>query len=63
MREPERDVEYEDRDVIVTDGGSSVASLLGIVLAIVVVLAIVWFFFLSGNQASPSDINIQVQPT
>ena len=49
-----------DRDVIVTDSGSSVGALLGIILAIVVVLAIVWFFFLSGGQQQP-DINI-IQP-
>ena len=51
----------EDRDVIVTDRGSSVGALLGIILAIVIVLAIVWFFFLSGGQGSGTDINI-IQP-
>ena len=51
--------EYHD-DVIVTDEGSSVGALLGIILAIVIVLGIVWFFFLSGGQQSP-DINI-IQP-
>ena len=42
----ERDT-YE-RDVIVEREGTGIGTILGIILAVAVVLAIVWFFFLGG---------------
>ena len=45
-------MEDEHHDVIIDSDGNSVGALLGIILAIVVVLAIVWFFFLSGPPAT-----------
>ena len=37
-----------ERDVIVEREGTGVGTILGIILAVIVVLAIVWFFFLGG---------------
>ena len=37
-----------ERDVIVEREGTGIGTILGIILAVAVVLAIVWFFFLGG---------------
>ena len=42
-----------ERDVIVEREGTGIGTILGIILAVVVVLAIVWFFFLGG--LAPAD--------
>ena len=49
--------EHHDRDVIVDRGdGSGVGMIVGILLAVVVVLALVWFFFLGGLDGfAPGD--------
>jgi Mg/Co/Ni transporter MgtE len=59
----------EHHDVIVENEGSGVGALLGIILAIVIVMAIVWFFFLGGqgnpNSAPPVEQPnppVQIQP-
>jgi Mg/Co/Ni transporter MgtE len=57
----------DHHDVIVTSDGSGVGALLGIILAIVIVLAIVWFFFLGGQNpnSAPADQQnppVQIQP-
>ncbi len=48
-----------DRDVIVEREGTGVGTILGIILAVIVVLAIVWFFFLggAGNPGTAPDQN------
>jgi Mg/Co/Ni transporter MgtE len=61
----------EHQDVIIERDGSSVGALLGIILAIVIVMAIVWFFFLGGQgnpNSAPADqqnppVQIQPQPS
>ncbi len=57
-----------DRDAIVEREGTGVGTILGIILAVVVVLAIVWFFFLGGmgpaNNTAPAnnqDTTIQME--
>jgi FlaG/FlaF family flagellin (archaellin) len=57
----------DHRDVIVESDGTGVGTILGVILAIVVVLAIAWFFFLGGmgtpNQpADQTTIEIQQPP-
>ena len=63
-----------ERDVIVEREGTGIGTILGIILAVIVVLAIVWFFFLGGmgpannagtdtNNQGGTDITIeQPQP-
>jgi len=58
--------EHHDRDVIIDrDDGTGVGTILGIILAVLVVLAIVWFFFLGGfgenNQNPGAEQNQQVE--
>ena len=49
-----------ERDVIVEREGTGVGTILGIILAVVVVLAIVWFFFLGGmNRTNTAPDNNQ----
>jgi hypothetical protein len=50
----------EHHDVIIERDGSSVGALLGIILAVVVVMAIVWFFFL-GGQGKPNSAPVEQQ--
>ena len=50
----------EHHDVIVENEGSGVGALLGIILAIVIVMAIVWFFFL-GGQGNPNPAPVEQQ--
>jgi hypothetical protein len=57
----ERDV-YDDNDVIVEREGTGIGTIVGIILAVLVVLAIVWFFFLGGmnsgsNTTTPDEPN------
>lgn len=57
---------YDDHhDVIVERDGTGVGTILGIILAIVVVLALVWFFFLGGmgNTMNPGtdQTNITIE--
>jgi hypothetical protein len=48
-----------DREVYVEREGMSIGTIVGIVLAVIVVLAIVWFFFLggmnTGGNTTPND--------
>ena len=65
----DRDVDvYERDDTYVEREGTGIGTIIGIILAVVVVLAIVWFFFLggmnSGTNTAPdqnlnNDITIQ----
>lgn len=53
-------------DVIVEREGTGIGTILGIILAVLVVLAIVWFFFLGGmgpanNTAPNQDTTVQVE--
>lgn len=54
-----------ERDVIVEREGTGVGTILGIILAVVVVLAIVWFFFLGGmgrgNNTAPANQDTTIQ--
>lgn len=43
-----------ERDAIVEREGTGAGTILGIILAVVVVLAMVWFFFLGGMGPGPS---------
>ena len=59
---------YDRDDVIVEREGTGIGTILGIILAVLVVLAIVWFFFLGGmgpaNNAGTDtnqDTTIQVE--
>jgi hypothetical protein len=58
-------VAYDDHhDVIIERDGTGVGTVLGIILAVVVVLAIVWFFFLGGMgpATQPGDqTTIEIQ--
>ncbi len=51
----------ERRDtVVVSDGGSSVGAVLGVIL-LVVLVAVAWYFlFGPGHTASPSSINVDL---
>jgi len=57
----ERD--YNDRDAMIADEErTGIGTIVGIVLAVIVVLAIVWFFFLGGmnsgtNTTTPDQPN------
>ena len=48
-----------DDDAIFEREGTSTGTILGIILATVVVVAIIWFFFLGGMGGSPAT---QTQP-
>jgi hypothetical protein len=54
----------EHRDtVVVKDGGSSTGVILGII-AIIIVLALGWYFLMgpgAGSTSQPSDINVNVE--
>ena len=57
-----------ERDVIVEREGTGIGTILGIILAVIVVLALVWFFFLGGmgpgNNTTPNnngDTNITIE--
>jgi hypothetical protein len=59
----DRDVDvYERDDTYVEREGTGVGTIIGIILAVVVVLAIVWFFFLggmnSGTNTTAPDQNL-----
>ncbi|MEO6351041.1 MAG: hypothetical protein ABIP53_10355 [Candidatus Limnocylindrales bacterium] len=67
----ERDVDVYERDVIVEREGTGIGTILGIILAVVVVLAIVWFLFLGGagpatnnggTDINNQDTTVQVDP-
>lgn len=53
------------RDAIVENDGTGVGTILGIILAVIVVLAIVWFFFLGGmgpaKNTAPDQQNLPAQ--
>ena len=53
-----------ERDVIVEREGTGIGTILGIILAVIVVLAIVWFFFLGGmgpgNNTAPQNQDTQI---
>jgi hypothetical protein len=53
--------DHHDRDVIVDRGGdgSGVGMIIGIVLAVIVVLAVIWFFCMGGLEGTPGE---QTQP-
>jgi hypothetical protein len=60
---------HEHRDVVVDRGdGTGVGTILGILLAVIIVLALVWFFFLGGmgnNTQAPAgdqDTQIEINP-
>ena len=59
--------ETDHRDVIVEREGTGIGTILGILLAIVVVLAIIWFFFLGGMGQNPgttdpgSDTQVNIE--
>jgi Mg/Co/Ni transporter MgtE len=56
-----------ERDVIIEREGTGIGTILGIILAVIVVLALVWFFFLGGmgpaNNTTPNngDTNITIE--
>ena len=57
----ERDV-YDEDGMIVEREGTGIGTIVGIILAVIVVLAIVWFFFLGGmnsgtNTTTPDEPN------
>lgn len=56
--------EHHDRDVVVErDGGTGVGTIIGIILAVVIVLALIWFFGFGGwegMQQPGTDININL---
>ena len=53
-----------DREtVVVKDGGSSTGAILGII-AIIIVLALGWYFLMgpgAGSRTQPNDINVNVE--
>ena len=53
-----------DRDtVVVKDGGSSTGAILGII-AIIIVLALGWYFLMgpgAGSSSQPNDVNVNVE--
>jgi hypothetical protein len=53
-----------DRDtVVVKDGGSSTGAILGII-AIIIVLALGWYFLMgpgAGSTSQPNDVNVNVE--
>ncbi|MDP8905198.1 MAG: hypothetical protein M3N29_07770 [Chloroflexota bacterium] len=58
--------DHHDRDVVVTDGGggASVGMIVGIIVAVLIVLALIWYFGFAGglgnNQpAEGPEINIE----
>lgn len=60
-----RDTHDTEREVIVTNGGSGAGLIVGVVLAILAVLLILWLFFgLDGGGESadvvPDDVNVNV---
>ncbi len=50
------------RDVIVEREGAGVGTILGIILAVIVVLAIVWLFFLGGMGPATKSAPDQQNP-
>jgi hypothetical protein len=53
-----------DRDtIVVKDGGSSTGMILGII-AIIIVLALGWYFLMgpgAGSTSQPNDVNVNVE--
>ena len=55
--------EHHDRDVVVErDSGPGVGMIVGIILAVVIVLALIWFLgfggFEGGQQGTDVDVNL-----
>ena len=55
---------HEDREVIVTsDSGTGLGTVVGIILAVVIVLALVWYFGFGGfNDAGQNNQDIIINP-
>ena len=58
---------HDDREVIIErDGGTGIGTIVGIILAVVIVLALVWYFgfggFDGGAQDQDINVNVPVEP-
>ncbi|CAN5587496.1 hypothetical protein BH23CHL7_BH23CHL7_24210 [soil metagenome] len=56
--------EHHDRDVVVErDSGPGVGTIIGIILAVVIVLALIWFLGFGGFEGGrQQDTNININP-